>query len=189
LTEAEIELLGLDSPAELNRLREGLLALLRNELKSRTQAEDLCNETFRVVLERLREQPLDEPDKLVPYLAQTARHLARSSKRVARLQKTDTGHQATIEEVTDTDADPARASQADALARAVRRVLKEIPQTRDREILVRTYLRDEDRDQICQALGIDKSHYRRVISRARARFRELLEKRYQVSDLYGLALV
>jgi RNA polymerase sigma-70 factor (ECF subfamily) len=130
----------------------------------------------------LRGQPLEDPDKLARYLAQTARFLARSSERVVRRQKTVTGQQEMIEGVADPEADPVEASQSDALARAVRHLLKEIPNVRDREILVRTYLRDEDRDQICRELGIDEDHYRRVVSRARGRFRALLEKRLRVSD-------
>jgi RNA polymerase sigma-70 factor (ECF subfamily) len=189
LIESDILGPGRQSATELKRLREGLIALLRNELRNNALAEDLCNETFRIVLERLHEQPLEEPEKLASYLAQTARNLARTNKRIVRRQKTDTGQQAAIEDVDDPEADPARASQADAQARAVRRVLEEIPNLRDREILVRTYLHDEDRAAICHALGIDESHYRRVVSRARARFRELLERRYRVSDLYGLALI
>jgi len=188
LIEADSTDLSLVPPADLQRLREGLLVVLRNELRNKALAEDLCNEAFRIVLERLREQPLEDPDKLAPYLAQTARNLARMSKRVVRRQKTLTGQQEMIEEVGDPEADPVEASQTDALARAVRLVLKEIPNTRDREILVRTYLLDEDRDQICRDLGIHDDHYRRVVSRARARFRALLEKRYRVSDFYGLAL-
>jgi RNA polymerase sigma-70 factor (ECF subfamily) len=177
------------SYAELQRLRQGLIAMLRSELRSNALAEDLCNETFRVVLERLRDQPLQEPDKLAAFLAQTARNLARAAKRAIHRQKTDTGQQAAIEEVEDPNADPTLASQADAQARAVKQVLREIPHARDRQILVRTYLYEEDRAEICGALGIDETHYRRVISRARARFRELLDKRFRVSDLYGLALV
>ena len=189
LNEGDTVILGLDSPAELGRLRDGVLALLRHELGNSILAEDLCNETFRIVLERLRERPLEEPDKLASYLAQTARNLAHTSKRVVRRQKTDTGQQSTIESLGDPAPDPAESSHADMLARAVRRLLAEIPNTRDREILVRTYLRDEDREEICRALGIDESHYRRVVSRARSRFRELIGKRYRVSDLYGFALV
>lgn len=188
MTEADASILGLDSPAEFQRLRNGVLVLLRQELRDNALAEDLCNEAFRIVLERLRQQPLEDPAKLAPYLAQTARFLARTDYRIARRRQTFTGQQHAIEEFEDPAADPIAATQVDECAKAVRKLLQEIPNIRDREILVRVYLRDEDKEQICRELGIDESHYRRVVFRARERFRALIEKRYRVSDLYGFAI-
>jgi RNA polymerase sigma-70 factor (ECF subfamily) len=188
LTDADSALVSLHSPAELQRLREGVLSVLRRELRDKALAEDLCNETFRIVLERLHEQPLEDPDKLAPYLAQTARFLARSDHRIAKRRRTVTGQQEAIEGFGDPEADPTAATQTEARAKAVRQVLMEIPNVRDREILVRVYLRDQDKQQVCRELGIHESHYRRVVFRARERFRALIEKRYRVSDLYGFAL-
>ena len=45
---------------------------------------------------------------------------------------------------------------------------------RDREILIRTYLQDEDKTLICEALGVDSAHYNRVLFRAKQRFKDLL---------------
>lgn len=188
MTEAESALLNLDSPAELQRLRDGVLVLLRRELRNKALADELCNEAFRIVLERLRQQPLEDPAKLASYLAQTARFLVRTNRRVVRRRQTFTGQQRAIEEVEDPEADLSTAAQADACAKAIRKVLEEIPNIRDREILVRVYLHDEDIEQVCRALGIDESHYRRVIFRARERFRALIERRYRVSDLYFFAI-
>ncbi|MGH8221378.1 MAG: RNA polymerase sigma factor, partial [Woeseiaceae bacterium] len=140
------------------------------------------------VLERLRQQPLEDPAKLAQYLAQTARFLARNNRRVVRRRRTYTGQQQAIEEFHDLEADPSAATQVDDCAKAVRKVLKEIPNIRDREILVRVYLHDQDKAQICRELGIDENHYRRVVFRARERFRALIEKRYRVSDLCGFAI-
>ncbi len=183
MSEADLACLGLRTPSELQQLRDGVLFVLRHELQDRTLAEDLCNEAFRVLLERLRKQPLDDPSKLVPYLAQTARFLARSSHRVARRRRTFTGQQQAIEEYRDPEADPSAASQAEARAKAVHRLLSELPNARDREILVRLYLREDDKAQICRDLGIDDEHFRRVVFRARERFRALVEQQYRVSDL------
>jgi RNA polymerase sigma-70 factor (ECF subfamily) len=53
-------------------------------------------------------------------------------------------------------------------------LLAELGTPRDREILTRVYLRDEDKDAICAALGVDATHFNRVLFRAKERFRELL---------------
>jgi RNA polymerase sigma-70 factor (ECF subfamily) len=72
-------------------------------------------------------------------------------------------------------------------AKAVRQVLQELPNPRDRALLVRFYLRDEPKADICRDLGLTEEHFNRVIFRARERLRALLERRYQnPRDLYCL---
>ena len=53
-------------------------------------------------------------------------------------------------------------------------MLDELPVQRDREILLRFYLNDEDKDSICAGLGVDSTHFNRVLFRAKERFRELV---------------
>ena len=69
------------------------------------------------------------------------------------------------------------------------RVLAEMTTPRDRELLVRYYLRDEDKAAICRGLGLTEAHFNRVIFRARERFRALLETRYARADLVLLRTV
>ena len=171
------------SGAALNRLRDGVLYLLRKELRDFTLAEDLCNETFRIALERLQRQPLEEPSKIGSYLAQTARNLVIEHRRRGLRQLTVTGHQAAMEAIGDADLDPALILQSQSRAAAVRKVLQEIPRVRDREVLVRVYLYDQDKDQVCRELGIGADHYKRVVHRARERFRILIEQRHARADL------
>ena len=57
----------------------------------------------------------------------------------------------------------------------LRALLAQLPRARDREILARFYLDGQNKDDVCRHLGIDAAHFRRVVFRARARFRELLD--------------
>ena len=177
------------SDATLGRLRESVLLLLRKELRDASLADDLCNETFRIVLERLRLRPLDDPSKVSAYLGQTARNLVIAHRRMVERQRTETGHQATLDATGVADADPALILQSRSRATAVRKVLEEIPRLRDREILVRVYLYDQDKEQVCRELGIGMEHYKLVVHRARERFRTLVEQRYARSDLYSLTFI
>ncbi|MGQ0430766.1 MAG: RNA polymerase sigma factor [Gammaproteobacteria bacterium] len=189
-TPAEAEVasaLGLSSAAELGQLRARVLAILRGELKDNALADDLCHEAFRIVLERLARQPLEHPLHLDSYLHQTARFLViRHRKRAAR-QRTSTGQQAAIEGFADSQ-DHEFERQIEARAKAVRQVLKELRWPRDREILVRVYLHDQDKETVCRELGISDQHYKRVLHRARERFAELLRSRFRLSDLFCIAL-
>lgn len=196
MTEAvtEADLTGRAAPAtgaaDLTALREGVLFLLRRLVRDPYLAEDLCNQALLIVLERLEREPLDDPGRLAAYLAQTARNLAIAERRKDARRRTSTGEEAAIEGYADPGASDASGPlQARARSRAIRQVLEELPSPRDREILVRHYLRDEDRDTLCRDLGLTEEHFHRVIHRARERFRALLGRRYAEQDLLCLAVL
>jgi len=71
---------------------------------------------------------------------------------------------------------PVAAHAAAQRAALLKALLSQMPVARDREILARFYLREEDRDVVCRALGIEASHFHRVVHRARERFRQLLDQ-------------
>ncbi len=58
----------------------------------------------------------------------------------------------------------------------VRQVLTELKNDRDREILSRYYIADQDKDVICRDLQLSGLHFNRVLFRARQRYKELFEK-------------
>jgi len=58
----------------------------------------------------------------------------------------------------------------------VRRILKELKSERDRQILFRFYISEEDKEIICADLGLSSQHFNRVLYRARERFRELCQQ-------------
>lgn len=175
--------------ADYGRLRERVLAFLRNELRDPALADDLCHETFRIVLERLARQPLEDPARLDSYLVQTARYLVIEHRKRTARQRTSTGQQAAIDGVIHPQEDPGTEQQLEFRVQAVRKLLRELRLPRDREILVRVYLHDQDKETVCRELGIGDEHYKRVLHRARARFAELLQRRYRRSDFFCIALV
>lgn len=176
-------------PAVLQDLRDGLFYLLRRQINDRALAEDLCNEAFRIVLERVQHQPLADPTKLAAFLAQTARNLLTAEQRKAIRRRTDTGAQAAIDEYPDAAADADEALHLQACRRAIHEVLRKMRHIRDRELLVRYYLHNEDKETICRHFGLTEDHFNRVLFRARERFRGLLERRFSKSDLLCLALL
>lgn len=177
----------LGDPARVAELRRGVLLVLRRRVREPALAEDLCNETFRVVLERLGREPLEDPAGLPAFLAQTARNLAIAEWRKDARRRTDTGDPEAIEAHADQAEEAGDEILQRQRANAVRQVLRDLGMPRDRELLVRYYLHDEDKDEICERLGLTEEHFNRVIFRARERFRGLLEKRYPRADLLCLA--
>lgn len=165
-----------DAAAEEALVRQfsrGITYLLRRQGLAAEVVEDLHQETFRAVLERLRRRALDDPEALGGYISGTARNLALSER--ARRRRWSEGPNGE----TEVAADPAPSPLASVLAaedvELVRRLLEELPTERDREILERFYVAEEDKDRICADLGLDGLHFNRVLFRARQRFRELLD--------------
>jgi RNA polymerase sigma-70 factor (ECF subfamily) len=181
--------MGLDSAASCAQLRERVLAYLRSELRDPALADDVCHDAFRIVLERLARQPLEDPARLASYLMQTAHHLVIMHRRREVRRRTATGQQEVLDGATHPQDDPAAAQETEFCVQAVRHLLQEMQLPRDREILVRVYLHDQDKDRVCRELGISEEHYKRVLHRARARFAELLQRRYRPSDLFCIALI
>jgi RNA polymerase sigma-70 factor (ECF subfamily) len=96
--------------------------------------------------------------------------------RKERRRRTDTGGDE-MNEIIDVGHSQEASVHAEACARAVREWLSELGSDRDREILTRHYLKDEDTDVICRELGISRGTFKVVLHRARQRFLEILTRR------------
>src|SRR5262249_43570115 len=62
-------------------------------------------------------------------------------------------------------------------ASLVRRVIRELGSERDREILLRFYIAEEDKDSIAADHGLTSLQFNRVLHRARQRYKELFLER------------
>jgi RNA polymerase sigma-70 factor (ECF subfamily) len=167
-----------DAAAEaslVERYSRGLLYLLRRLGAPPELAEDLHQETFRIVLERLRRRGLDEPAGLAGFLHGTARNLVTAERRKVARRRTDADP-----EPLERAVHPARGQLSSVLleeeAAMVRRLIGELPTERDRQLLLRFYVAEEEKESICADLGLDSLHFNRVLFRARHRFKELLDR-------------
>lgn len=155
----------------VERYSRGLLGLLRRRTGDPALAEDLHQEVFRIVLVRLRESGLEEPEKLAAFLHGTANHLvvAHFRKSTRRRTETDPG-------AGDSGVPPGQVDRLLRRERAllVRRLLSVLEPERDRQILFRFYVAEEEKATICADLGLSHDHFKRVLHRARGRFRQLL---------------
>jgi RNA polymerase sigma-70 factor (ECF subfamily) len=152
-------------------------------------ADELCQDALIVALKRLRKEPLDDPRQLPAFVAQVARNLAIAERRKQGRRQTSTGSDE-LEAVIDEAPGQEGAVEVEGMATAVRTVLRELKSARDRALLIRYYLRDEDKASICRDLGLAESVFNVVLFRARNRLRELLQKRgIGRSDFFVLAMI
>ena len=166
--------------AELvERFGEGLVFLLRRWTRDRTTAEDLYQETLRLALEKVRKGEVREPDKLAGFLRSLARNLAthhyrRGSTREDRERELDD----TTAAVPGGDTmEPLTRLLAAEKAGLVRRLIGELAADRDRQVLFRFYIAEEEKERICADLGLNGPEFNVVLFRARQRYRKLFEER------------
>ena len=58
-----------------------------------------------------------------------------------------------------------------------------MPVERDRDLLIRLYVYDQDKEEICRELGLDSLHFNRVLFRAKGRFKKILERTGEIVNL------
>jgi RNA polymerase sigma-70 factor (ECF subfamily) len=162
-----------DAAAEsdlVSRYARGVRMIVSRSTRDRSIVDDLCQETFRVALEKIRRGDVRDPKRLSGFMCALARNLTvehfRRSRRTDSIGTTD-------------ESDPAP-SQLDLLlanerAGVARKVLSELGSERDRQILLRFYVAEETKAQICADLGLSSLHFNRVLFRARGRYRTLYQ--------------
>jgi RNA polymerase sigma-70 factor (ECF subfamily) len=165
-----------DSAAEeevVRRYRQGVALIIDQIVRSESATDDVSQETFRIVLKKLRRGDLRQPDRLSGFICSVAKNTAINYiRRARRFQNSD--------EIGNVEHIPDRApSQLDEIlkqekAKAVRQAINELKIERDRILLFRYYIAEEDKDRICQDLGLTRTQFSNVIYRALARIKELL---------------
>lgn len=146
--------------------------LLARHTRSREEAEDLYQETFRLALVKLRAGELREADRLPGFLARLARNLAIEHYRKAGRRQTEPDSE-TVDRVAGTASSPLVEILDREHAALIRRLIRELGTARDREILLRFYIQEEDKETIAADLGLSSLQFNRVLHRARRRYREL----------------
>lgn len=158
----------------MTRYRAVIAGELRGITDRRDVAEDVVQETFRVVLLRLRGPGLADAQKLGAFLRRTARNLALAELRRAARTAASTDERV-LGRVVDPGGDPLVSMLRAEEKTRLRRALDRLRTGRDRELLSRFYLAEEDRESIRRDLGVTPRHFNRLLFRARRRLGRVLE--------------
>lgn len=162
----------------VERYGERLSFLLRRWTRDPAAAQDLYQETFRLALEKIRQGEVRDAAKLPAFLCSLARNLSTYHYRRHAVQAAREAGAEAAEGLPAAAGGPLDQLLLRERAGLVRRVLGEMHSERDREILSRFYIAGQEKDAICVDLGLADSHFKRVLFRARERYRELFEKRF-----------
>ena len=144
--------------------------LLRRRSGNDALAEDLRQETFRIVLQRLRAGALERPERVLPFLFGTAIRLLYAERR--RMARADSSSE--LAHVIDPRGTPLTDVLSVERAELLQRALSILGE-RDRQVLWRYYVLGDEKEHIRRDLDVKPLHLNRILFRARQRLRHAVQ--------------
>jgi RNA polymerase sigma-70 factor (ECF subfamily) len=140
------------------------------------ELDDKVHDTFVVVVQAIRRDELRDPQRLMGFVRTIVRRqVAAHIDWVVHIRREQIDMESTIR-IADPHGNPEERAIFRQRADLINRVLLELSE-RDREILTRFYLHEQDQDQICSEMVLTETQFRLLKSRAKARFGELGKKK------------
>ena len=177
-------IIGGDKKAEsemVERYQRGLLFMLQHRANNDALAADIAQETWRIVIEKVRAGLVKQPAKLAAFIVQIGKNQLLMSYRGSHHTKVTTD--VDIQEVADGSDAPYKAVERHNITLVVRQLVGELKNKRDREVLMRFYVNEENKDIICEEFELSELHFNRVLFRARQRFKQLWTENFGTEKL------
>jgi RNA polymerase sigma-70 factor (ECF subfamily) len=154
------------------RYKDGVFQIIYQVVRNQSVTDDLCQETLIKALEKIRHGDVREPEKLSGFVCGIARFMAIDYVRKLRssLKAEEMG---AAEQIPDPSPDPFEQVLNKEKTEIVRKVISELKVKRDRDILFRYYIIEEEKEKICADLGLTREQFSRIIFRALQRYKEL----------------
>lgn len=166
----------------------GLRSLISRTVRDRALANDLLNEAVAIACEHLQCGRIAQRERIAGYVYQVALNLLRNYRRKLSEREDRRASVEALEVLASADTSDQEPLEAQIAAR-VRDLVEDLPTARDREIVTRFYLHEDDKDAICRDLNLSPLHFDKVVFRARQRMKTLLEARgYQKRDFFSVLL-
>ncbi|HSX62698.1 MAG TPA: sigma-70 family RNA polymerase sigma factor [Tahibacter sp.] len=159
------------------RYARGLRFLVRQRDNDDQLAQDVVQDCFRIALPQLRSGRLENPDAIAGFLRSITLNLLSEYQRAGRRRPEDDFDEDAGDLPVDDSAGPLEVTTRSERRTLIRALIAELPVERDRQLLWRYYVLDQDKPALCTALGLTPAHFDRVLHRAKNRFRELATAR------------
>jgi RNA polymerase sigma-70 factor (ECF subfamily) len=151
------------------------------------ELEDKVHDTFLIVVNAIKRGDLREPERLMGFVRTVVRRQVAGYIENAvhtRRDQTDLECGATV---ADRKHNPEQEAMIREKAELMKSSLQALSQ-RDRDILVRFYLREQPQEQICQEMSLTETQFRLLKSRAKAKFGEIGRKKLTSSGIFSVLL-
>jgi RNA polymerase sigma-70 factor, ECF subfamily len=174
-----VERIHAGDPSAMEELYGVFSAGIRFQLWRQLGPQDLddnVHDVFLAVADSIRKGDIREPERLMGYVRTVVRrHVAGCIENAARKRRKQTGLDSGMA-LFDDRPDPERRAMERQRVDLATSILKAIPE-RDREVLIRFYLREQPPAQICGEMDLNQTQFRLIKWRAKARFGELGKSR------------
>jgi RNA polymerase sigma-70 factor, ECF subfamily len=175
-TPVHSELTRTDLASLIEREYPGLRRLIYRQTGDIHVASDVLNDAVCITCEKWRDGKLARPSEVGGYIYQVAVNLLRNRRRIV-VERADRRADPEVLDLLSSDAQSQDELFELKVAAQVRDLIRSMDSHRDRVVLVRFYLDEEDKEVICRDLGLTSNQFVKILHRARSRLRQLLEAR------------
>lgn len=149
------------------------------------ELEDKVHDTFLIVVNAIRRGDLREPERLMGFVRTVVRRQVAAYIETAvhtRREQTDLESGITVADRKQNPEQEAIVKQKEQLMRSALAALND----RDRDILIRFYLKEQPQEQICREMSLTETQFRLLKSRAKAKFGEIGKKKLASSGMFSV---
>lgn len=149
------------------------------------ELEDKVHDTFLIVVNAIRRGDLREPERLMGFVRTVVRRqVAAYIEQAVQTRR----EQAELESgiaIADRSQNPEQEAIVKQKAELMKNALNALSK-RDRDILIRFYLKEQPQEQICREMSLTETQFRLLKSRAKAKFGEIGKKKLASSGLFSI---
>jgi len=149
------------------------------------ELEDKVHDTFLIVVNAIRRGDLREPERLMGFVRTVVRRQVAAYIEQAVHNRREQADLETGITVADRKQNPEQEAMIRQKAELMESALSALSD-RDREILVRFYLREQPQEQICREMDLTETQFRLLKSRAKAKFGDIGKKKLAASGIFSV---
>lgn len=149
-----------------------LFLKVRSQVRAAEIREDIVQETFLRVIKFLKHGHLDHPERLGAFVYRVCDNIV---KEYFRKSGRDCPVPENYLDPPDLSADSESRMVTEQRRLQVKRLLDDMGE-KDRLLLRAIFIEDRDKDEVCREMQVDRNYLRVLLHRAKARFRESMEK-------------
>ena len=156
--------------ALVEKYQRGIFAILKNRCSDHQICQDVSQETWFLVIKKVRQGELRDPRRLSGFVTQIARN-----QLTMALRSTTKESQVSSSldmELKDNRFAPEPNIENKQLGLAMAKLLANMGRTRDRELILRFYYYGDSKAELCQRFELSPASFDAVLARARNRFKE-----------------
>src|SRR5947208_4127715 len=151
------------------------------------ELEDKVHDTFLIVVNAIKRGDLREPERLMGFVRTVVRRQVAGYIENAVHTRRDQTDLECGASVADRKHNPEQEAIIRAKVELMRSALQALSQ-RDRDILIRFYLKEQPQEQICEEMSLTETQFRLLKSRAKAKFGEIGRKKLTSSGIFSVLL-